>query len=170
MTGSRARYIRELADRLQNLEGQVQHGVDVSGQQYLHQDSSLQRRASEEFPASQQDTDKMQRKRNYSSSVSGDFGTPYQSQRPASGWASQEPPRQLPHPSTPFSIPQSAPAPSTTAFREPDYSPNGLQPTPQWRTAPEPPRRRNSFFESMPQADPSHAERVADWDEGIVEA
>lgn len=161
------RYIKELADRLNTLEGAMQQAGDIPVQQYLHQDSPLQRRGSEEF-SPPPNADNMQRKRTYSS-VSGDFGTPYQPQRPATGWASQEPPRHLPHPSSSFATPQSAPPGATHVFREPNYSPNGLQPAPQWRTGPEPIRRQSSSFESMTPAEHAHQERVADWDEGIVD-
>ena len=160
-----SRYIKELADRLNTLEGALQAG-EIPVQQYIHQDSPLQRRGSEEF-SPPPNSDNMQRKRTYSS-VSGDFGTPYQPQRPATGWASQEPPRHLPHPSA-FATPQSAPPPATHVFRDPNYSPNGLQPAPQWRSAPEPLRRQSSSFENVPQIDPSFADRVVDWDEGTVE-
>ncbi|KAG0645944.1 putative transcriptional regulatory [Hyphodiscus hymeniophilus] len=165
--GSRRSYIKELADRVQNLEGslQVQQGGEVSTQQYFQHDSPQQQRASEEFSPPD---DSMQRKRTYSA-VSGDLGTTYQPQRPATGWASQELPRHLPHPPNAFPASHSAPATTTTVFREPNYSPNGLQPSPYWRTAPEPVRRQSSSFESLPQTDHSHHERVTDWDESIVD-
>jgi hypothetical protein len=163
---AKSRYIKELADRLNTLEGAMQQAGEIPVAQYLHQDSPAQRRGSEEF-SPPPNADNMQRKRTYSS-VSGDFGTPYQPQRPAAGWASQEPPRHLPHPSA-FGTPQSAPPVATHVFRDPNYSPNGLQPAPQWRTAPEPLRRQSSSFDNMAQADHSRPERVADWDESIVD-
>ena len=54
-------------------------------------------------------------------------------------------------------------------FREPNYSPNGLQPSPQWRTAPEQLHRQSSSFESMPAVEHTHPERVTDWDEATVD-
>jgi hypothetical protein len=134
--------------------------------QYLpHHESPLQRQPSDEF-SPPPNSDNMQRKRTFSS-VSGEFVTPHQPQRYASGWASQEPPRHLPHPSSTFATPQSAPG-ATQMFREPNYSPNGLQPISQWRNAPEPPHRQSSF-EGMVQVDRNHTDHSAEWDDAIVD-
>ena len=161
------RYIKELADRVQNLEGslQVQQGIEIPPQQYFQHESPQQQRASEEFLPSE---DSMQRKRTFSA-VSGELGAPYQPQRPVTGWAPQELPRHLPHPSATYVTPHSATPSTATLFREPHYSPDGLQPSPQWRNAPEPVPHQGSSFESMPQIDHSLLDRAPEWDESIVD-
>jgi hypothetical protein len=160
-----SRYIKELADRLQNLERDMQAGGsgEIPSQQYLqHHDSPLQRRGSDEL-SPPPNTELPSRKRTYSS-VSNEFNTPYQPHRGSTAWAPQEPPRHLP---SPFGAPQTAPAAQMS--RDPNYSPNGLQPTPKWRGGLEPVRRQSSSFESMVQGDQSHGEPTVDWDETIVD-
>lgn len=136
--------------------------------QYMpHHDSPLQRRGSGEF-SPPPNNEISPRKRTYSS-ISGDFSTPYQPQRPSVGsWPTQETPRHLPHPSSAFATPPTAPA-APHVFREPNYSPNGLQPLPQWRNAPEPPPRQNSSFDSISQAEHGHSDHAVDWDESVVD-
>ena len=134
--------------------------------QYLpHHDSPMQRRASDEF-SPPPNAENLQRKRTYSS-MSGDFGTPYQPPRPMSGWASQEPPRHLSHHSSTFATPQTAPG-VAQMFREPNYSPNGLQPGSQWRNPPEPPRQQGSY-EGILQGAPNQTDKVAEWDDDVVD-
>jgi hypothetical protein len=136
--------------------------------QYMpHHDSPLQRRGSGEF-SPPPNNEISPRKRTYSS-ISGEFSTPYQPQRPSVGsWPTQETPRHLPHPSSAFATPPTAPA-APHVFREPNYSPNGLQPLPQWRNAPEPPPRQNSSFDSISQAEHGHSDHAVEWDEGVVD-
>ncbi len=158
------RYIKELADRLNTLEGAI-HGGDMVQQYLPHHDSPTQRRTSEEFsPPPNADTP---RKRTYSAVSGGDFGSPFVTQRPLSNWSQHEPQRHLPHPTPPLPSSQSAPSGQQT-FREPNYSPNGLQPTPQWRTAPELSRLQSGAFENAGQ-DPSHPAHAVDWDEATVD-
>jgi hypothetical protein len=137
-------------------------------QQYMqHHDTTLQRHGSDEF-SPPPNPDGSPRKRTYSS-ISGEFSTPYQPQRSqAREWASQEQPRHLPHPSSTFATPQTAP-PAANMFREPNYSPNGLQPVPQWRNAPDPPHRQGSSFDSNVQAEHGHTDYAVEWNEGLVE-
>lgn len=158
-----SRYIKELAERVQTLEGSI-----APAHHYQHQDGHSQRRDSQEF-SPPQESDNMQRKRTYSSVSGGEYGQPYQPQRPISGWASQDLPRHLPHPSSAFATPQSAPSTSTNLFQQPNYSPNGLAPTPQWRAAPDALRQQGSSYEVVAQTDHGYPERVADWDESIVD-
>lgn len=54
-------------------------------------------------------------------------------------------------------------------FRDPNYSPNGLQPVPQWRNAPEPTRRQSVSLESVFQAEYGVGEYVADWDDSVLD-
>jgi hypothetical protein len=122
--------------------------MSVPNQFIGHPDNPM-RRPSDEF-SPPPNAEGGQRKRTYSS-ISGEFGTPYQPQRPVSGWASQPPPdqpRHLQQPSPAYATPQSAPGPHM--FREPDYSPNGLPPNPQWRNPPDLQRQGSSFESAVP--------------------
>lgn len=169
LTCAPSRYIKELADRLNTLEGVVQASEMPLQQQYMpNHESPLQRRASDDF-SPPPNNEGSPRKRTYST-ISGEFGTPYQQQRPPVGaWSSQEPlPRHLPHPSPGFSTPQTAP-PAQNMFREPNYSPNGLHPLPQWRNAPEPPRQPSGSFDSAAQAEHGPSEHVVEWNESLAD-
>ncbi|TAQ89346.1 hypothetical protein B7494_g2339 [Chlorociboria aeruginascens] len=153
-------YIKELADRLNTLEGAMQASDIPVGQYVQHHDGLPQRRSSDDA-SPPKDTENPQRKRTHSS-VSGETFPPYQPQRTATTWNSQELPRHLPHPS------QSASATSQT-FREPNYSPNSIQPAPQWKKVPEILRRQSSSYDSTTQGDPSYiAEQTPEWDEAII--
>ncbi|TVY37603.1 putative transcriptional regulatory protein [Lachnellula occidentalis] len=133
-------YIKELAERLNHLEGAISHN-DMSAvpNQFIGHPNDPMRRPSDEFSPTP-NADGVQRKRTHSS-ISGDFNSPYQNQRPPS-WAQpqQEHARQFSQQSPAYATPQSGPM-----FREPNYSPNGLAPTPQWRNAPDLQRQSNSF-------------------------
>ena len=107
------------------------------------------------------------RKRTYSS-MSGDFNSPYQQPR-SREWASQEQPRHLPHPASSFGTPQSGP-PAQAMFREPNYSPNGLPPNPQWRNAPEAASRSGGSFDVAAQAEHAYTEHVLEWNEQLIDA
>lgn len=115
---------------------------EIPVQQYLphHGESPMQRRPSDEYspPPHGEST----RKRTYSS-VSGEFNTPYMPQRAQGPWTAPEVPRHLPPPNA-FSPPQ-----SNAVFREPNYSPNGIQPIPQWRNPPDIPHRQSVSFENI---------------------
>ena len=112
----------------------------VSNQFIGHPNDSM-RRPSDEF-SPPPNADGVQRKRTHSS-MSGDFNSPYQNQRPPS-WAQpqQEHARGFSHQSPAYATPQPGPT-----FREPNYSPNGLAPTPQWRNAPD--LRQSNAFENV---------------------
>ncbi|RFU35137.1 hypothetical protein B7463_g1215, partial [Scytalidium lignicola] len=154
-------YIKELADRLNTLEGAMQAG-EIPG--YLaHHESPSQRRASDEFTPPP-NVDGAQRKRTYSS-VSNEYGTSYQPQRSSTGWGLQDSQRQHSHVTPTFSTPQTAG--SNQIFREPNYSPNGLQPTPTWRNQPES-QRQSISFEAVASLDQNH-EYGSDWDDSIVD-
>jgi len=133
--------------------------------QYLHHESPTQGRPSDEF-SPPPNAESVSRKRTFST-VSGEFGSPYQAQRPLGSWASQEAPRHLPHPTPAFPSSQATPS-ATHVFRGPNYSPNGLQPLPQWRNAPEPLRRQSSSFESM-APDSSQADHPSEWDDALID-
>jgi hypothetical protein len=109
--------------------------------QFIGHSNDPLRRPSDEF-SPHPNAEGAQGKRTHSS-ISGDFNSPHQ-QRPASGWAQppQEQARQFAQHSPPYATPQSASGPM---FREPDYSPNDLAPTPQWRNPPGLPRQSSSF-------------------------
>jgi hypothetical protein len=158
------RYIKELADRLHALEEQTLQPGEMPVPQYVPQNDNSplrQHRASEDFspPA-----DSMARKRTFSS-VSGDFSSPYQSQRARPGWAPQDASRGLTHHSPSFST--AHPAPIAQMYR--DNHLNGLQPSPHWRHPPEPTRQQGSSFESMVQVDQVSGDFNVDWDDNIVD-
>jgi hypothetical protein len=164
LTDANFRYIKELADRLGQLEGAMQ-ASEMPVPTYLH-DSPLQRRGSEDFspPPSQEHHPK---KRTYSSVSGSEFGTPYLAHRSVSAWPTHESPRHLPAPGSGFA---GTPLPPVTsqAFRDPMYSPNGLAPLPQWKAAPEPPRRQSAAFENAIQ-DQAHSESPLEWDDTTVD-
>ncbi|KAI6711501.1 hypothetical protein JHW43_005985 [Diplocarpon mali] len=152
-------YIKELADRLATIEGAV-HGTDM-GQQYIpHHESLQQRRASQELSPP---PNSAPGKRTYSaiSASGGDFDSPVLAQRSLSHWDQQESQRNVSQQAPSFTQPLTG----QHLFREPNYSPSGLQPSPQWRNAPETPRRQNNLFESTAQ-DPGHP---LDWNERIID-
>ncbi|PBP27742.1 C6 finger domain-containing protein [Diplocarpon rosae] len=153
-------YIKELADRLATIEGAV-HGTDI-GQQYIpHHESLQQPRASQEY--SPPLTSAPLGKRTYSaiSASGGDFGSPVLAQSSLSQWNQQESQRNTPQQASSFAQPLTG----QHMFREPNYSPNGLQPSPQWRNAPETPRRLPNVFETS-APDSGHS---PEWNEPIVD-
>jgi hypothetical protein len=164
LTDANFRYIKELADRLGQLEGAMQ-ASEMPVPTYLH-DSPLQRRGSEDFspPPSQEHHPK---KRTYSSVSGSEFGTPYLAHRSVSAWPTHESPRHLPAPVSGFAA---TPLPPVTsqAFRDPIYSPNGLAPLPQWKTAPEPPHHQSAAFENAIQ-DRAPSESPLEWDDTTVD-
>ncbi|KAI9054546.1 hypothetical protein LZ554_001702 [Drepanopeziza brunnea f. sp. 'monogermtubi'] len=154
-------YIKELADRIVTLEGVVQ-GSDVAPQ-YLPQHDN-QPRISEEYSPPTENP----RKRQYSAvSGSEQYGSPLVAQRQLPTWTQPEPQRHVPHPGPSFSPSQPASG-EQHIFREPNYSPSGLHPNPQWRIAPEPAHRSNNAFEAAAQ-ESNHPDHVLDWDESIVD-
>jgi hypothetical protein len=160
-TNTSSRYIKELADRLHNLEGAIHAGESPSASYMSHPDNSVPRRASEDMSPPPHG-DMTSRKRTFSN-MSADFGASYQLQRPTSGYDHS---RQHQDPSNAFNIPQSAPAPHI--FRESNYTPNGLPPSPHWKKAPDQVARQNSSFDGFQSGDFSHLEQSADWDDNIV--
>ena len=125
----------------------MSHG-DMSAvpNQFMGQSNDPLRRPSDEF-SPPPNAERSSRKRTHSS-ISGDLNSSYQP-RPISGWTQppQEQARQFAQHSPSYATPQSASGPM---FREPDYSPNGLAPTPHWKNAPELLRQRNSFESVVP--------------------
>jgi hypothetical protein len=127
-----------------------------------HPDNSVPRRASEEMSPPPHGGDMTSRKRTFSN-LSADFGTPYQLQRPSSGY---DPSRQHHDTSNAFNTPQTAPVPQM--FRDSNYSPNGLPPSPHWRKPPEQIARQNSSFEAFQSGEFGQPEQSAEWDDNIV--
>lgn len=159
-------YIKELADRLNHLEGAMQAG-ELPAPPYMgaQQDNAMQRRASDEFSPPPNPADNMTRKRTYSS-LSGDLNSAYATQRPSSAWATQELARHPGNSNSAFSPPQPTP---NQLFREPDYSQQGMAPTPQWKKAPEPSRRPSTSFESMLASDFPQTDRSPGWDDATID-
>lgn len=123
------------------------HAGEMPVSQYMsHHESPMQRRPSEEY--SPPPHGENPRKRTYSS-MSGEFASPYLPQRSQGAWPVAgpvaEPPRHLPPPN-PFS-----PTQNNAVFRDSNYSPNGIQPLPQWKNSPELSHRHSSTFEHMPE-------------------
>jgi hypothetical protein len=132
---------------------------DIPVAQYLpHHESPMQRRPSDEYspPPHGENT----RKRTYST-VSNEFGTPYMPQRAQAPWTAPEPPRHLPPPTT-FSPPQ-----GSGVFRDPNFSPNGIQPQPHWRNPPDLAHRQALSFDNIPEE--AVIERPAELDDAVFE-
>ncbi|KAL2069887.1 hypothetical protein VTL71DRAFT_14566 [Oculimacula yallundae] len=159
-------YIKELADRLNTLEGAIHgQGGEMVPQYLPHQESPNQHRPSEEFsPPPQGDA---QRKRTYSTVSGGDFGSPFLAHRQIGSWGqSQEPLRNMTHG---FPVTSNQNAPTGQMFREPNYSPNGLQPHPSWKQPPpEVARPQSSAYENIPQ-DQNYNDRPSEVDEAIFD-
>lgn len=159
-------YIKELADRLNTLEGAM-HAGEIPVSQYLpHRDSPPQRRESDEFspPPS---SENLPKKRLFTSGPGGEFNASFQQPRSHSGWTpAQEPPRHLPHPSPGYSPAQLPPV--SLQLRDGNYAhnPNGLSPVPQWRTALEPAR---ALLDGDAMQGQSHSERTPDWDDSVLD-
>ncbi|KAH6679486.1 hypothetical protein B0J14DRAFT_649874 [Halenospora varia] len=158
-------YIKELADRLNHLEGAMQAG-ELPAPSYMgaQQDNPMQRRASDEFSPPPNPGDNMTRKRTYSS-LSGDLNSAFQPPRPSSAWAPQDLARHPANPNPAFS-PQQTPS---QMFREPDYSPNGMAPTPHWKKGPDPSRRPSNSFEAMLTGEFPQSDRSPGWDDAIID-
>ncbi|QSZ35944.1 hypothetical protein DSL72_007066 [Monilinia vaccinii-corymbosi] len=130
-------YIKELADRINSLEGQVQGSGGGGGggsgipQHYQHPQEDLQRRpsCSEDFSPTP-NPEQITRKRDYSSiSGAGEFVSPYQQQRSASNWIPQEPQARS-------SISNSS-YPTSVPTREQNYSPSMMVSQQKWLNAPD---------------------------------
>jgi hypothetical protein len=136
-------YIKELADRVNRLEGRTEEiGLGYAG-------GSGMRRPSEDFSRPPSAENNLQRKRSFSSAG---LGSPYQTTKVLAGnaWVPQE--RHLPPP--PPSSFQTIQAAQTSSghqnFRDPIFTPNGFPPAPQWKpTASDVSRLQSSAFEDL---------------------
>ncbi|KAB8294079.1 hypothetical protein EYC80_009533 [Monilinia laxa] len=156
-------YIKELADRINSLEGQVQGSGSGSGipQHYQHPQEDLQRRpsCSEEFSPTP-NPEQINRKRDYSSiSGSGEFVSPYQQQRSASNWLPQE--------QQPRSSIANSQYPTSLPTREQNYSPNLMVSQQKWLNAPD----VGNTIDAIPHASQTHGEGAVDWiDDSLLES
>ncbi|KAH6713932.1 hypothetical protein BKA61DRAFT_483280 [Leptodontidium sp. MPI-SDFR-AT-0119] len=161
-------YIKELADRLNTLEGAIHgQGGEMIPQYLTHQESPAQHRPSEEF--SPPPPGETPRKRTYSAVSGGEFGSPFMSQRQIGSWSQpqQDPLRNLTHSAAPYT--PSQPAPTGQMFREPNYSPNGLQSQPTWRQPPpEAARPQSIAYEGIAQ-EPKFNDRISESNEAVFE-
>lgn len=160
-------YIKELADRLNTLEGAIQHGeLPVSNQLMSHSNDGFRRPSDEFSPPPNAETG--QQKRTFSN-ISGEFGTAYQPQRPAN-WANsqatQSQSQQLQQ-TSPYATPQSAQG-QPNNFREPDYSPSCPAPTPHWRNPPDT-ARQDSSSESVLPVEPIQPEQHFELSDAVIE-
>ncbi|CZT07565.1 related to RGT1 Regulator of glucose-induced genes [Rhynchosporium agropyri] len=159
-------YIKELADRLNTLEGAIHgQGGEMVPQYNPHQESSAQHRPSVEFsPPPPGDTP---RKRTYSTASGGEFGSPFLAQRQLGSWGqSQDPLRNMAH-GYPMTSNQNAP--TGQMFRDPNYSPNGLQTQPSWKQPPpDVTRPQTSAYENVPQ-DHNYSERKLEPNDAIFD-
>lgn len=120
-------YIKELADRLNQLEGAIQGSPSGEHVHYPQQNVDMSRRQSQDFspPPGPLDTPSIGRKRGYSS-VTQDFSTPgfpqQTTHRQSGQWSQMDMPRQ-----TPNQFAHAAPE----QYR-PVFSPNGLAPQAQF--------------------------------------
>jgi hypothetical protein len=160
------RYIKELADRLNTLEGAMQSG-EIPQFGPLHHESASRRGSNEYSPPPNIDVSQ-QRKRTFST-ISSDFSPLYQPQRPSVGWAPPEPSRHLPPPASVYQIsPPVSAEQSQHLFRPTHYSPNGLAPQPTWRKASDSAIRPGSF-EQIAQAEQIQADLNVEWDDSIID-
>jgi hypothetical protein len=158
------RYIKELADRLNTLEGAMQAGEMPQFTPLQHHEGGS-RRGSNEYSPTPGIEGAQQRKRTFSS-ISNEFSSPaYQPQRPSIGWSSAEAPRHLPPPAT-YQMPVSGEQPQAS-FRT-HYSPNGLAPQAVWSNAPDTAQRAGGSFGSMVQAEQSYPDHKVEWDDNLV--
>jgi len=138
---------------------------DISVQHYVpHHDSPLQRRGSDDY--SPPPNSENPRKRTFSAVSGGDYAAPYMQQRSQGPWPTSEAPRHLP-PVSAYSPPQAS-TNAAAVFREPNYSPNGLQGPIAWNRSPELQHRQSAPFENVAQ-DVSHLERSVDLDDAAFE-
>jgi hypothetical protein len=161
------RYIKELADRLNTLEGAMQSG-EIPQFGPLHHESASRRGSNEYSPPPNIDVSQQQRKRTFST-ISSDFSPLYQPQRPSVGWAPPEPSRHLPPPASVYQIsPPVSAEQNQTLFRPTHYSPNGLAPQPTWRKSSDSAIRPSSF-EPIAQAEQMQADPNVEWDDSIID-
>ncbi|KAI9736562.1 MAG: Glucose-responsive transcription factor [Claussenomyces sp. TS43310] len=160
-------YIKELADRLNTLEGAMQAG-EIPQFTGLHHDGTP-RRASDEYTPPPPPIEATEaRKRTYSS-ISNEFASGYQPQRPTAGWPATDASRQPPHPTSGYQgTTQISPDQTKSPYRS-QYSPNGMAPQPMWRNGPETARRASTSFDSMPPPDHNNLEPKVEWDDSLVE-
>ncbi|KAK8034667.1 hypothetical protein PG993_009662, partial [Apiospora rasikravindrae] len=107
-------YIKELADRINHIEGKLNsegnHGDTTLSELLV----SARRESSDIFPGGAAQSDEATRKRPYSSISGAEFGTPASSRQPT--WSTE------PRPIQPYGTPSER--------TRPNYSANGLAPTP----------------------------------------
>lgn len=155
-------YIKELADRLNTLEGAMQAG-ELPQFTTLHHEGGSRPGSNEYSPPPNMEG--AQRKRTFSS-ISNEFSPPtYQGQRQSGGWSSGEASRQLPPPNYQLSQPASGEQ-AQSSFRT-HYSPNGLAPQAVWSNAPDT-LRANTSFGSMVPADQNYSDHKVEWDENLI--
>jgi hypothetical protein len=156
-------YIKELADRLNHLEGAMQNQSGEALHYPPHVEGGGSRRASHDYSPPPPHTEGQPRKRAYSS-ISQDFTSGYQSQRQSGQWQALDTPRHHGAPATTYG---QANAAAESSYRAPLYSPNGLAPQPQWRNAP--PEAGRASFDGLPAGEGAHADHKPEWDEYISE-
>jgi hypothetical protein len=159
------RYIKELADRLNTLEGAMQAG-EIPTFGALHHES-ISRRGSNEYSPPPNHEGTQQRKRTYST-ISNEFSPAYQPQRPNVAWAAVDPPRHLPPPQSPYQMSPPVSSESAQPYRS-QYSPNGIAPQPSWRNEPDLTIRPNTSFESVGQTEQLHPDHKIEWSNQIVD-
>ena len=150
-------YIKELADRLNNLESSMQSG-EIQYTPMQHDGTPPQ--GQEEY--SPPPNGGSSRKRTYST-ISNDFGASIQNHRPSVSWNPQEPQRNIPpgpYPATPDQ--------SQIGYR-PQYSPNGMAPQPVWANGPDAARRPSAAFDGYSHTNHNHIEIKLEWDDALVD-
>ncbi|OBT77570.1 hypothetical protein VF21_04629 [Pseudogymnoascus sp. 05NY08] len=154
-------YIKELADRLNHLEGAMQNQSGDALHYPPHVEGGGSRRASHDYSPPPPHPEG--RKRTYSS-ISQEFGPGYQSQRQSGQWQALDTPR---HHGAPAAAYGQANVAAESSYRPPLYSPNGLAPQPQWRNAPAEAGRAS--FDGLAAGEGAHADHKLEWDEYISE-
>lgn len=153
------RYIKELADRLNNLESSMQSG-EIQYAPLQHDGTPPQ--GQEEY-SPPPNGGPSARKRTYST-ISNDFNTSLQNHRPSVNWTSQEQQRHIP-PGTTY---PANPDQSQIGYR-PQYSPNGMAPQPIWADGPDSARRPSASFEGYTHANNNHIESRLEWNDALMD-
>jgi Fungal Zn(2)-Cys(6) binuclear cluster domain len=159
------RYIKELADRLNNLEGAIQAG-EIPQYPPMHHEGGSRPASNEYSPPPNLDSSQP-RKRTFSS-ISNEFSPAYQPQRPSATWTPSETPRHLPPPSSAYQMSQPAGGEQGQAAFRTHYSPNGLAPQAVWSSAPETPLRAGASFGAAGQVDQNYSDHKIDWDDNLI--
>lgn len=153
-------YIKELADRLNHLEGAMQSQSGEALHYPPHPEGGGSRRPSHDYSPPPPHAEGQPRKRTYSS-ISQDFGSGYQPQRQSGQWQGPETPRHHGASAAPYGQANAAP----DASYRPAYSPNAMAPQSQWKNPP--PEASRGSFDGVAAVEGAYADHKLEWDDYI---